>query len=282
MGGRGSKSGLAPAQPTPQPRVTTRFVRQAAPQPTPQAAQQQPPQPQQTGPIQNQVPDNNNTPVTQDPLARLQGMSDAQLAQFYRQSQQAKMPNHLNDVDDRTQKFVFTLGMNDRPMVVDRAGFQKFMSDNGIPQSQVLSRSINGGQLRTSAGNRSSLKPSDIADMMKYGRMNYIGGKHGGMALGAGAYFDMNGGGGTRYGNGATLTAVLNPNTARVISTTRLSQLAQAFDRSHPQFARATGGFDTSFSSNNMSIYAAVLGYNVIQRGSYHNIIDRKAMVILK
>lgn len=305
MGGRGSKSGLTqvsagqvypgtrfpnrtvtvnaagqPVQQAQQAQQTQAPAQQTQQQqPAPQPTQQQ--TPQQNSQIQNQVPNTNNTPVAPDPLKRLKGMNDSQLAKLYSDSQKAKLPNHLNDVDDATQKFVFSIGMNDKPMVVDRAGLQKFMSDNHIPQSQMLSRSINSGQLKTSAGNRSSLTPQDIADMMKYGRLNYIGGKHGGMALGAGAYFDMNGGGNTGYG-GTTITGVLNPNTAKIISTTRLATLAKAFDRSHPQFARMTGGFSTSFSSNNMSIYATVLGYNVIQRGSYHNVIDRKALVLVK
>lgn len=273
MGGRGGSSGLTRTRRIPQP-IPVPPTQQAAPTP----------QPQQSGPIQNQVPDDNNTPVTPDPLAQLQGMDDNQLAQFYRQSQQTKMPNHLNDVDDKTQKFVFALGMNDKPLVLDQAQFQQFMKDNNIPQSQVLSRSINGGSVNTSAGNRGNLTPQDIADMLKYGRLNYIGGKIGGQAYGAGTYLDMNGGRNTGYGSGATLTGVLNPATAKVVTDSRLRMLAQAFDRSHPQFARATGGYSASFRNNNMSIYATVLGFNVIKdaTGSYHNVIDRKALVLLQ
>ena len=273
MGGRGGSSGLVRVRKIPQPQNAVPPI-----PPTPV------PTPQQTGPIQNQVPDDNNTPVTPDPMGQLQGMSDAQLAQLYTQSQNSKMPNHLNDVDDKTQKFIFTVGMNDKPLVLDQAAFRQFMQDNNIPQAQVLSRSINGGQLKTSAGGKSNLTPQDIADMLKYSRLNYIGGKIGGQAYGAGTYLDMNGGRNTGYENGATLTGVLNPNTAKVVTDSMLAQLARAFDRTHPQFARATGGYSTSFHNNNMSIYATVLGYNVIKdsTGSYHNVIDRKALVLLK
>lgn len=272
MGGRGGASGLTRVRRMPQ----SQFITPPTPQPTQQ--------PQQTGPIQNQVPDDNNTPVAPDPMGQLQGMSDAQLAQLYTQSQKAQLPNHLGDVDDKTQKFIFTIGMNDKPLVLDQAAFQQFMQDNNIPQSQVLARSIGGGSLKSSAGNRSNLTPQDIADMLKYSRLNYIGGKIGGQAYGAGTYLDMNGGRNTGYGNGATLTGVLNPNTAKVVTDSRLKSLAQAFDRTHPQFAKATGGYSTSFHNNNMSIYATVLGYNVIKdaTGSYHNVIDRKALVLLK
>ena len=64
----------------------------------------------------------------------------------------------------------------------------------------------------------------------------------------------------------------------------KLRTLAAAFDRSHPKFARATGGYSTCFRNNNMSIYALAMGYNVIKdaTGSYHNVIDRKALVYKK
>lgn len=270
MGGRGSKSRIQP-----QPIQMPRMQMQMPPQPP-----QQPPQP---NPIANQVPDDTNTPVMPDALDTLQGMNDAQLAQLFRQSQATALPNHLDDASDQTQKFIFAIGMNDKPTVLDQAEFTQFMADNGIPQSQVLSRSVNGGTLKTSAGNQRNLTAQDVSDILKYSRMNYIGGKHGGQAYGAGACFDMNGGGNTGYASGHTDIAVLNPKTARVITDSRLAQLARQFDRTHPQFARATGGYSTNFSHNNMSIYATVLGYNVIKGGgSYHTIIDRKAIVIRK
>lgn len=265
MGGRGGASILTRSRQQPQPRII-------------RATQAQP---QQAGPIQNQVPDDNNTPVTPDPLSQLQGMDDSQLAQLYRQSQRAQMPNHLDDVNDKTQKFIFTIGMNDRPTVVDSAGFTQFMQQNNIPQSQVLARSINSGKLTTTAGDKTSLSAQDVADMIKFSRLNYIGGKLGGQMYGAGTYFDMNGGSNTGYG-GLTMRAVLNPATAHVITERQLRTQAAAFDRSHPLFRAATGGYNENYHNNNMSIYATVLGYNVIKdsTGSYHNIIDRKALVI--
>lgn len=206
-------------------------------------------------------------------------MSDAQLAQFYIQSQKTTLPNHLNDKTDVTQKFVFAAGMNAKPMVLDSSSFRQFMKQNGISRSEILSRSFNSGQLKTSSGNTTTLTPKDLADMLKYSRMNYIGGKIGGQAIGAGTYLDMNGGSSTGYG-GYTVKAVLNPNTAKVVSPSQLRRQAQAFDQSHPQFRRATGGYNENFYNNNMSIYATILGYNVIgTKGGYHNVIDRVALV---
>jgi hypothetical protein len=68
-------------------------------------------QPQQP-PISQQPPDDSNTPVQLDALDALTGMADAQLAQFFADSQQTDLPNHLGDVNDITQKFVFAAGLN--------------------------------------------------------------------------------------------------------------------------------------------------------------------------
>lgn len=276
MGGRGSNSKI-------RHRASTQMQAQAQPIPAPPQPQ---PQPVQQNPIADQVPDDNNTPVTPDPLAMLAGMDDGQLAQLFKDSQKAQLPNHLNDVSDITQKFIFQIGMNDKPTVLDQTEFNQFLADNNIPRSQILARSFNGSSLKTSSGRSTKLTPQDIADMLKYSRLNYIGGKKGGQAYGAGTYLAMTGGRNTGYG-GVTVNAVLNPKTAKVISDTRLATLARQFDRTHPQFARATGGYNSSFHNNNMSVYAVVLGYNVISDGSntsgaYRNVIDRKALVYLK
>ena len=267
MGGRGSSSSLtataAPTQPTPGPKLKI-------PVPAP-------------NPIADQVPDDNNTPVTPNAIDSLTNMTDDQLAQLYANSQAAGLPNHLGDADDKTQRFVFQIGLNDKPMVLDTAAFNQFMSDNNISQSQILSRSVNGGTLKTSSGSLRNLSAKDVVDMMTQSRLNYIGGKHGGQAYGAGTYFDQTGGRNTGYGQ-TTVTAVLNPKTARIVSSSDLAKKAAAFDRSHPKFAKATGGYSTAFYNNNMSIYALAMGYNVIKdaTGSYHNVIDRKALVYRK
>ena len=119
-----------------------------------------------------------------------------------------------------------------------------------------------------------------MTDMLKYSSLNYIGGKHGGQVYGAGTYFDKTGGRSTGYGNGttsATAIAVLNPQTAHPISLNTLRSRIPTFQRSHPKFAQALGRAD----SDNYSIYAMAMGYNVITSdvNGYHNIIDRKALV---
>ena len=246
--------------------------------------QQQQPQVNTVNPANaNQTPDPNNTPVQPGALTALSQMTDDQLAQLVRASKNAIMPNHLSDVDDQTQKFVYQAGLNEKPQVLDAADFNKFLSDNNISQRELLARSVNPIQF-TAMNTRFSYTAKQVADMMMYSRYNYIGGKVGGQRLGAGTYFDQNGGHSTGYGQ-HTAVAALNPKTARIISTTRLRSEAQKFAQTHPKFAKAVGGFVGStqrWTNNNMSIWALAMGYNVIQEGSYHNVIDRSALVYKK
>lgn len=260
MGGRGSQSSFTvkgPAMPRQQ-------VQQQAQQP-----------------VQNQTPDPNNTPVTVDALTNMAQMTDDQLAALYRQSISVDMPNHLNDAPDATQKFAFAAGLNEKPAVLDDADFDQFLKDNSIPRNQIISRSVDSITFK-SGGISYQYTAQMITDMMKYSALNYVGGKHGGQAFGAGTYFDMDGGGNTGYGSGATAIAVLNPQTARVIRYDDLMSKVSSFSRSHPKFASAVGGF----SSRNASVYALAMGYNVIAgtggRSSYRNVIDRKALVYRK
>ena len=153
------------------------------------------------------------------------------------------------------------------------------IADNNIPNYQILARSTGGAQYNVN-GTNIRLSATQVADLTKYGELNYIGGKHGGQAYGAGTYFDMNGGFPTGYarGGGETLIGVLSK-TAKPISENQLYRATAQWVQSHPKFARAVG----SINSSNESIYALAQGYNVItDGGSYHNVIDRSALVLRK
>ena len=264
MGGRGSGSGLTPSTPTPMQRV---------PQPP---APQQPPVVPPVPPTPQPGNDLQDTGQASATLAQIASMTDDQLAQAVIDSRTVDMPNFLNDVPDQTQRFVYQVGLNGAPTVLDQQSFNQFMQQNGIPRRQIMSRSVDGNGPYTA---------QQIANTFKYSELNYIGGKHGGQASGAGAYFDMNGGGGTGYGTGALITAVYNPQTARVIDFHALQRNARSFAASHPKFARAVGSFSTGHNGN-ASIYALAMGYNAISGGpvssTYQNIIDRSAVVVLQ
>lgn len=261
MGGRGARSGGAGGA---IPGVG--FTSAAAPPPiiapTPNPA------------VANQAPTPQNTPVTPGGVTTLSQMTDDQLATLMRQSRHVDMPNHLSDVDDATQKFVYAAGLNEKPQVLDTNAFNQYMSANGIRRSEVLARSVGSAQYSVN-GTNIRLTPTQVTSMIKDSSLTYVGGKFGGMLHGAGTYFDMNGGRPTGYSNGATALAVLSKN-AHVIDESALRTKTASFMRSHPKFASAVG----AFSTRNMSIYALAQGYNVIRAGSYHNVIERSALVM--
>lgn len=227
----------------------------------------------------SQTPNDQNTPVQPGGVTALTQMTDDELAKLVNDSKNAIMPNFLADVNDVTQAFVYQAGMNERPQVMDATAFSQFLAANSIPQSQVLARSCNDIQYQA-GGHQMSLSGKQQADMLMYSRFNYIGGKVGGQAFGAGTYFAQNGGTNTGYGN-YTMVAALDPSKARIISRDRLAREASRFAQTHPKFARAVGGYNTSFHNNNMSIWALVMGYNVVKDAgdSRTNVIDRSVLV---
>lgn len=190
-------------------------------------------------------------------------------------------------VQNKLERQMFEAGLNEKPQVLDNAQFSQFMKDNNLSTSDLISRDINPITYKNNSGTNVKMTADDVADMMMYSRYNYIGGKVNGQALGAGTYFDHVNGGSTGYGgrNSKTVVGVLNPATARPISSRNLASQAQQFAQTHPQFAKAVGAYNTSFSGgkNNMSIYALAMGYNVIMdSGGYTNVIDRSAIVYRK
>lgn len=224
--------------------------------------------------VANQAPTPQNTPVVPNAATALSQMTDDQLTNLYNQSRNVDMPNHLNDVADKTQKFVYMAGVNGKPQVLDRQSFDQYMKNNNIPRSQIMARTT-GGANYTVNGTNIRLSDNQVCDLIKYGDLNYVGGKHGGQLYGGGTYFDMNGGRPTGYNGRATMLAVLSPS-ARTIDKYQLASQTSRWARSHPKFAKAVG----SFNNSNASIYALAQGYNVITGGSYHNVIDRTAIVM--
>lgn len=230
--------------------------------------------------ITNQAPDASNTPVSPGGASALAQMDDDTRANLILQSKNVDMPNHLSDVTDATQKFVYTAGINGKPQVLDTAAFNQYLIDNNISRRQILSRSVSDVTYSVN-GTNYKLSGAQIHQMTRDSALNYIGGKHGGQVYGAGTYFDMNGGQSTGYGgrHSVTMHGVLSPN-ARVIDLGSLKAQAATWSRKNPKSAAAIGGF----SSKTASIYALSMGFNVITDSktnpSYHNIIDRTALVL--
>ena len=228
-----------------------------------------------------------NTAVTSDAVKNFSKLSDTAMAAAINKAVGVGMPNQLNDKPDATQQLVFSQGFNEKPMVLDQKAFNKFMKDNKLTASDLLSRDVNPVSYKNASNTQVKMTAQDVIDMMMYSRVNYIGGKVGGQALGAGTYFDHTRGGSTGYGGSGSKTAVavLNPKTAKIITWSQLRSDIPSWKRSHPKSAsaidnlvRKTGGRSSE------SIYALAMGYNVIARntgakGGYVNVIDRSALV---
>ena len=293
MGGRGASSGSGSTTPkTMQIKVGGKPVNvkvqfgpvSATPNQAPQQTQAQTTQPQNPTPAQasNWIPPGqfNYTPQ------QLANMNDQQAEALLKAAYNIDMPNHLKDSPDGTQELVYALGLNAPPTILDSTQFSQFMKQNNIPRSQVMSRQVGSGTYNTTSGSQNRLSDSQIAQMWLSDPYNYIGGKHGGQALGAGAYFDMNGGGNTGYGSGSTslYTGVLDPNKARVISDSNLSRKAAQWAKTHPNANKQLqklANKHRGWGNPEKSLYALMLGYNTISGlGSYYNVIDRSAMVI--
>lgn len=252
---------------------------------------------------------NDNPPATATAIA---SMTDEELAELVRKSRSIRLPRFLNDGENITQRFVYTARLNSKPIVLHKEQFQKFLHDNNIPKKQIMVRRLQAN----------GISAKEIANIFKYNSYNYIGGKYGGTGIGCGTYFLMNGGAESIYGPwysfrskfngkynihipgsrvssylkdrgtnaksfdpGATIFAVYNPSTARIIGYDELCEKAIEFQNSHPLFAKEIGpmhGFFLSPQDDNISIYALAMGYNAIQN-SYkpyeHQIIDRSAVV---
>lgn len=224
-----------------------------------------------------------NNPVNQVTTATaLSQLSDDDAYSLIVSSRSVDMPNHIADIADDTQKFVFKANLNEKPTVLDSKAFKQYMKDNNITQGEIMARSVNAASYH-SGGVNYSFSADQINDMVKYGKYNYIGGKRGGQVYGAGTYFEMNGGHNTGYGRGATMRAVLSKN-ARVISEHNIPNAWKAYTAAHPKVATA--------GHIPRSVKALLMGYNVITtaggnsrsagNGQYYNVIDRSALVIEK
>ncbi len=80
----------------------------------PPSATQTPPQPQPILQPQPAPP-----PVVPDVIADISTWTDDELAQAVIDSRTVDMPNMLADVQDATQRFIYQIGANEKPLVLD-------------------------------------------------------------------------------------------------------------------------------------------------------------------
>lgn len=155
--------------------------------------------------------------------------------------------------ESRVQKVVYDLGLNNKPTVLDTNEFNKFMKDNNIPKSQLLTRSADN---------------PNTFDAFRTSDYNYIAGRKGGSVYGEGTYFAHSYGNNTGYGR-LSMNAVLNPQTAKVVKYDDLQKIRQKFS---PSLQKAVGSQE--------ALIALAAGYNVIEvSNGYTIVLDRAAVV---
>ena len=262
------------------------------------------PQPQQVNANQ---PNPQSVPTPQDALvdaskvasvygnntvSMFNGMSDDQMAKAVKNSINVDMPNHIADVSDITQNFTYANGLNAKPTVLSDSDFDNYVKQNKIGANEYLLREVDPVRF-SSNGVRFTYSADDVTDMFKTSDINYIGGKYGGQAYGAGTYFaqgDFNHI--TGYGSGAdgvghkTMVAVFDKSKAKAIYSGDIRSEWSKFSATHSKTASAVN----NLSGRTDSIKALLMGYNVITsqsngslKGSYdeyYNIIDRSALVV--
>ena len=219
-------------------------------------------------------------------------MTDDQMAKAVSKARGVDMPNHLNDVKNTTQEFVYANGLNAKPTVLSKNDFNNYLKNNNISDSEVLIREVDPVRFSVN-GVRYSYQASDVSDMYKMSDIQYIGGKHGGSVYGYGAYFGQVGSrGSTGYGSGAdgvghkSIMAVFDKSKAKAIYVSDIQRQWSNFGNKNPKtYSRVN-----NMSGDTRSIKALLMGYNVITtngrgslkggRGEYYNVIDRSCLVI--
>lgn len=191
-------------------------------------------------------------------------MNDAEKRKFIEESVNKsiyRLPERLQvGGESRTQQLVYDLELNDKPTVMNKSDFEKYMSENNLTENDLLTRSF------------------DNIDAMRdwmYEDENYISGRFGGSALGNGQYFGKTFGKNTEYGN-YSANAVLNPQTSKAIDFFELKK--QFF--SLPREKRLAYGRNGYITDSDLSVFAIAQGYNVITDRGVVNVIDRSAVII--
>lgn len=232
---------------------------------------------QKNQPKQNPPPQQTNIPTPSafsqqyDDFMKL---SDDDKADAIGQAIKQGVPMHLNDQSD-FQKFIYNMGLNDKPDVVDDATLS---SMKGVE----LFRNVNSNyNKKTDVG----FTADQIAKQVQAGSKTYV--SSGGTAVyGSGIYFGDSYSSSGAYGNtrgNVKKTAVMR---AKLNSNAKIISYHNANDGANTEIMKGTKlgktlsnvGFDSR-----ASIYAMAKGYNVITSGhGYYNILNRNAITMSK
>lgn len=232
--------------------------------------------------LAHKSPNNGKQRIT-DPAALMQFFqqaddqaADDMLAQWRAEALDSDNRQQDNDV----QRFFNYIGWTQNtPEVLDETQYQTALQQAGNPtQFYHSDRPYNGVGARQFAAQ--FMGQAFNAAGQQY-RQFMSGGYHG-----AGTYFAHSAAESSYYGT-SQFRGFLNGN-ARVISESQLDRQMDAFEKSHPAFKRVMDHVTTNYGGANYreeskSIFAAMMGYNVISTGNsagYITILDRRAITV--
>lgn len=200
-------------------------------------------------------------------------MTDDEKADVISSMISQSVPAHLSDND--FQKFIYNIGLNDKPQLVDDATL------DGMAGTEIF-RTVNSVYDRK---NDISYNADQICKQVQSGRITRVS-DSGGSVYGKGIYFADNLRDSTDYGNSsgnvkktAVIRGKLNSN-AKVINYHSALSAASKEANSGSKLGNALKKCD---SESMVSLYALAKGYNVITNGrNYYNILNRNAVTISK
>lgn len=198
-------------------------------------------------------------------------MSDDQKADVISKMTKQGVPAHLSDTD--FQKFIYNIGLNDKPEVVSD---NKFNTMSG----KTLYRTIN---MVYDKPNDISYTAVQIAKQIQTGRITRTS-DNGGSFYGRGLYFDQSKAGSTLYGKHygnvkktSQIKAKLNSK-ANIIGYNKCWQGVQNEINSGSKLGKSLKSLD---SDSQTSIYALSKGYNVVvATNGYHCVLNRQALTL--
>lgn len=198
-------------------------------------------------------------------------MTDDEKADVISSMVSQDVPAHLSDTD--YQKFIYNIGLNDKPTLVDDATL------NSMSGTEIF-RTVNSVYDRK---NDISYNADQICKQIQGGRITRTS-DNGGSVYGRGLYFADSKRDSSLYGNSkgnvkktAQVRAKLNSN-AKIISHSQAQHGVSAEIKSGSKLGQALSKCDYASQA---SIYALSKGYNVITSGhGYYNVLNRQAMTI--
>lgn len=230
-----------------------------------------PPNAQQTAqPVQNAQ----NTPQSMSAdFNNFMAMSDDDKADAINTMVKQGVPAHLSDT--AFQSFIYNVGLNDKPQLVDDAtldamkGKDMFRTVNSVYDSK----------------NDIGYRADEIIKQIQSGRVTRTS-DNGGSVYGRGIYFADGKSASTSYGRTrgdvkktAVVRMKLNDN-AKVIDYSKAMNGLRRETQSGSKLGKALNRLD---SASAVSIYALAKGYNVISSGhGYFNVLNRQAITMSK